>query len=108
MTQKIEQSNIMVEQVAAVGSRYRTNQNVIYYGDQRFVTYDLYIRTNYEKTNDEQVMVITKGVEYRPDLVSYDFYGFVDNWWRILEANKMQDVFEFKAGKTILLPEMGR
>jgi hypothetical protein len=108
MTQKIEPTNIMVGQVAAVGSRYRSGQNVIYYGDQRFITYDLYIRTPYEKTGTEQVMVISKGVEYRPDLVSFDFYGFGDNWWRILEANGIQDILEFKAGKTILLPEAGK
>jgi hypothetical protein len=37
-------------------------------------------------------------------LVSYDAYGFVDNWWRILEANQMKDVWDFKTGKTIIIP----
>lgn len=108
MTQKIERSQITPEQVAAVGSRYRSGQNVIYYGEQRLITYDLYIRRPYFKSNTEKVMVITKGVEYRPDLVSYKYYGFVENWWRILEANQMSDIFDFKAGKTIILPDLGR
>lgn len=108
MSQVIEVSNTTVDQVTAVGSRYRKGQNVIYYGDRKFVTFDLYIRDKYQQTGAEKVMVITKGVEYRPDLVSFDFYGFSENWWRILEANKMSDVFDFKAGKTILLPEIGR
>lgn len=56
-------------------------------------------------TGREKIMVITKGVEYRPDLVSYDVYGFVDNWWHIMEVNKIYDIIDFKAGQTIMLPE---
>ena len=107
MTQKIEVSNVRPDRVTSVGSRYRTRQNVIYYGEQKLITFDLYIRTEYEKSGQEQVMVISKGVEYRPDLVSYDFYGFSENWWKIMEANKIYDIFDFKAGRTIFLPEAG-
>ena len=46
-----------------------------------------------------------KKVWRRPDLVSKEKYGIPDFWWKILEANKMNDVFDFKAGKTIILPE---
>ena len=108
MTQLIEASGISPEAVSAANSRYRENQNVIYYGEQRLITYDLYIRRDYNRNGDEMSMVITKGVEYRPDLVSFDFYGFPDHWWKILEVNGMKDVFEFKAGKTIFLPALGR
>lgn len=106
MTQRIERSEIPTNSVAVANSRYLRNQNVIYYGEQRFITYDLYIRIPYERTGNEQIMVITKGVEYRPDLVSFDFYGFPDSWWKILEANKMKDVFQFQTGKTIILPDI--
>jgi hypothetical protein len=51
-------------------------------------------------------MVISKGVEHRPDLVSFDHYGHVDNWWRILEANNIKDIWDFKAGTTIILPDV--
>ncbi len=108
MTQIIERTNILASDVTAPGSRYRELQNVIYYGEQRFITYDLYLRTGYTKSGNEKSMAITKGVEYRPDLVSFDFYGFSDNWWKILEVNGMQDIFEFKAGKTIFLPDFGK
>lgn len=103
MTQPIEYTNIPTQNLVAGGSRYK-KQVVIYYGEQRFLTFDTYTRVPYNRQGNEKVMVISKGVEYRPDLVSHDFYGFPDNWWRILEANGMNDVFDFKAGLTILLP----
>jgi len=103
MTIPIEYTNISPRTLVAGGSRYM-NQNVIYYGENKFVTFDTYIRKEIVRTGDEQVMMITKGIEYRPDLVSYDVYGFPDAWWRILEANQMKDIWDFVAGKTIFLP----
>ena len=105
MTQPLEIVNIRAEDITEAGSRYR-NQNVIYYGEKRYITFDTYLRRPYQRTGDEKVMVITKGLEYRPDLASYDFYGFPENWWRILEVNGMSDVIEFKAGKTIFFPNI--
>lgn len=105
-TTPIERSNVLASQIVATGSRYE-NSPVIFYGEQRFLTFETYIRRNYEPTGNENVMIINKGVEYRPDLVSYDYYGFSDHWWRILEANGMKDIFEFKAGVTIMLPTIG-
>jgi hypothetical protein len=103
MSQLIEFARVLPKELLAPGSRYM-NQKVIYYGDKRLMTFDIYNKNEYTPTGDERVMLITKGLEYRPDLVSYDAYGFVDNWWRILEANQMKDVWDFKAGKTILIP----
>ena len=103
MTQPIELSRIRPQDTVSGGSRY-LNQKVIYYGEQRFLTFDLYLREEYEETGEEDVMVITKGFEYRPDLVSFDYYGFPDNWYRILEVNRIYDIFDFKTGKTIFLP----
>lgn len=103
MGQLIEYTNIPIQSLVTPSSRYR-KQNVIYYSDKRIMTFDTYVRRAYVPSGDEKVMVITKGVEYRPDLVSHDFYGFPDNWWRILEANNMKDIWDFKAGKTIMLP----
>lgn len=99
----IEPSNIRPQSIMAAGSRYM-KQNVIYYGEQKFLTFDTYNRREYVPNGDEKVMIITKGIEYRPDLVSYDVYGFVDNWWKIMEANNIKDIFDFKAGRTIILP----
>jgi hypothetical protein len=103
MSQVIEYARVLPKELLASGSRYM-NQQVIYYGDQKFMTFDIYNKTAYVPTGNEKVMLITKGLEYRPDLVSYDAYGFVDNWWRILEANQMKDIWDFKTGKTIIVP----
>lgn len=103
MTQLIEYSSIPTHMVLAPSSRYM-KQSIIYYGEQRFLTMETYIRKPYTPTGSEQVMVISKAEEYRPDLVSYDFYGFSENWYKIMEANKIYDIFDFKAGKTIILP----
>lgn len=105
MTIPIIYTNIPTQNVVPPGSRYR-KQAVIYYGEQNFLTFDTYIRRPYAAKGDEKVMVISKGVEYRPDLVSQDFYGFPENWWKILEANQMADIWEFRAGVTILLPNI--
>ena len=103
MTVPIEYPPITATSVVTPGSRYR-DQTVIYYGERRFLTFATYVRKPYVPSGSERVMVVTKGLEYRPDLASHDFYGFPDNWWRILEANGMSDVYEFKAGKTVILP----
>lgn len=105
MTVPVEYTNIPVQNLMVPGSRYR-KQTVIYYGEPKFLTFNTYTRTPYTRTGSEKVMVLTKGVEYRPDLVSNDFYGFPDNWWRIMEANGMLDIWDFKAGKTIILPNV--
>lgn len=105
MTQPIELTNVRTDRIVAPNSRYR-NQNVIYYGEQRLITFDTYLRKKYVPTGDERVMVISKGVEYRPDLVSFEMYGGPDFWWQILEANGMKDIWEFKGGRTIFLPSI--
>jgi hypothetical protein len=103
MTVPIEIANIDKKSVITSTSRY-LKQNVIYYGDNRFLTFDIYLREKYKRTGNEKIMLVTKGVEYRPDLVSYQMYGVPDMWWRIMEVNGMKDIMEFAAGKTIILP----
>ena len=105
MTQPIYTSQIPVTQVVSAGSRY-VKGRIVYYGEQKFLTFETYVRVPYEEQGTESIMVINKGVEYRPDLVSYEHYGHVDNWWKILEANKMKDIWDFKAGTTIILPDV--
>jgi hypothetical protein len=100
---KTQIAPIQAKDLVSVSSRY-INSSVLYYGDNNFVTFETYKRKKYIKTGTEKIMVITKGVEYRPDLVSFDYYGFSDIWWKILEANNMSDIFEFKSGVTIILP----
>lgn len=105
MTIPIEPANTSSDIVTSGLSRYIDKQ-VIRYGDQKFLTFKTYVREEYKPNGKEKVMLITPGVEYRPDLVSFDVYGFVDAWWKLLEVNGMKDIWEFKAGKTILIPSL--
>ena len=99
----IQESGINAKDLVTPSSRYIAS-TVYYYGQRNLITFETYKRKPYVITGTEQVQLITKGVEYRPDLVSYDFYGFSDAWWNILEANNMYDIYDFKAGITIILP----
>jgi hypothetical protein len=104
MTIPIRNANIRTESVLKGFSRYRT-QRVIYWSDNNLLTFNTYVRTPYKVTGKEKIMVVKPTLAYRPDLVSYDVYGFPDAWWKILEANNMKDIWDFKAGVTIILPD---
>lgn len=105
MTVKIELvTGSSTERLTRGISRYR-GQTPIYYGENRLLTFDIYKRKKYIVSGQERVMLINKGVEYRPDLVAYDIYGAAELWWKILEANNIKDIFDFKAGRTIILPD---
>lgn len=88
-------------------SRY-ADATIIYYGNLRKLTYTTYKKTDPNMLQQPQkgdiYSIIPPGWEYRPDLASRTMYGTVDFWWKILEANDMKDVWEFKAGKNIRLP----
>ncbi len=105
MTVPIERSNVRIEAVVRGFSRYKQSE-VIYWGEQRRMTFGTYLRQPYVSTGNEKVAIVTPGMQYRPDLLSYDYYGFPDAWWRILEANGMKDVYEFVPGVTVILPEL--
>ena len=103
MTQFIQDSDIPPRAIFTPLSRYLESR-IFLYSERRVLTLETYKRTGYVVVGNERSMLITKGLEYRPDLVSYDIYGIVDAWWKIMEANKISDVFDFKAGRTIILP----
>lgn len=88
---------------AAPLSRY-LGSTIIYYGNQNKLTYKTYVRTPIPLDSTDKFGVISGGVEYRPDLVSQQAYGTTDLWWKIMEANNMMDILEFKAGTTIRIP----
>jgi len=104
MANAIEFTNTRASEFVTKLSRY-ADSRVIYYSNERVTTFETYKRKKYTSSSRDQVTVITPGMEYRPDLLSFDKYGAPDFWWKIMEANNMKDVTEFKAGKTIVLPE---
>ena len=68
------------------------------------LTYPIYKKKKLSFHPQDQHYEITKAVEYRPDLVSNQFFGAPDFWWRIMEMNHMQDILEFREGRNIILP----
>lgn len=104
MANKIEFTTTNATEFVTRLSRY-ADSRVVYYSDNRVITFETYKRKKFSPSARDQVTVITPGMEYRPDLVSFDKYGLPDFWWKILEANEMKDVTDFKAGRTIVLPE---
>lgn len=84
-------------------SRY-LNSQLYYYGDDKKITYGTYKRRIVQEFENDKFFEITKPLNYRPDLVSNKFYGIPDYWWKIMEYNLMSDVYEFRQGTVIRLP----
>ena len=103
MANQVEVSNLPASKFVLPSSRY-INSAVEYYTERKLVTFETYKRGTYTPSSDDQFYVIEKGYEYRPDLISNRKYGTVDFWWKIMEANGMSDILEFKAGTNIVLP----
>ena len=103
MANRTETANLSSSNFVDSTSRY-INSEVIRYGDKRLLTFETYKRNPLLLSPDDRFLVINKGVEFRPDLVSFRVYGVVSLWWRIMEANNIFDVFDFKAGRNIRLP----
>jgi hypothetical protein len=103
MANKVEVANLSHRNFVDSSSRYN-NSKILYYGDRKLITFETYKRTPYVSTSTDRFYVITKGTEYRPDLVSFRVYGSPSFWWKIMEANNMKDIMEFKAGANIVIP----
>lgn len=78
---------------------------MIYYGDNNLITFETYKRKPPKLNKTDKFYLITAATEYRPDLVSNLAYGVTSFWWRIMEANGMKDISDFKQGTTIRVPE---
>jgi hypothetical protein len=84
-------------------SRYYDSP-LIRYGDQGKLAFPIYRKKEIGFASTDQYFEIPKSMAYRPDKVSFSFYGAPDFWWKIMEMNGMKDVLEFVAGRTIRLP----
>lgn len=103
MANPIEYTNINPTTYVTVSSRY-VNSRVIYYGQLRRITFTTYKKHDIPEAPTDRFAVIPAGMEYRPDRMSQEYYGTPDFWWKILEANGITDIFDFKTGKTVRLP----
>lgn len=105
MANYYEETDIQPEKFVPVTSRY-TGSKVVYYTERRLLTFNTYKREERESGENDKYMVITKGSEYRPDILSLEAYGVVDFWYRIMEANNIFDIYDFKAGTNIVIPDV--
>ena len=97
------QINPVNSKLVTAVSRY-ANSRIIYYGDKNLLTFTTYKKQVEISDTEDQFTVISPGMEFRPDLLSQDAYGMTDFWWKIMEANNIKDIYEFKAGLNIRLP----
>lgn len=103
MANKIEFTNIEPARFVTSTSRYAQSK-VIFYSDEKITTFETYKKQKFSPSGQDQVAVIPPGMQYRPDLISREKYGTVDFWWKIMEVNGIKDIFDFTAGRTIILP----
>jgi len=99
-------TNRRSEDVVPTTSRY-AESIMLYYtvGEVTYMTFNTYKKTLMPEESSDKFTTITPGTEYRPDLVSNNAYGTPDFWWRIMEANNIKDIFNFKSGLTIRIPD---
>ena len=104
MANFVEQTNINAKRFVNTSSRY-TESKVLYYTENKLLTFNLYRKTAIDRSSSDKYYVVTPGTEYRPDLISRMAYGTVDFWWRIMEANNIKDIYDLKTGLNIRIPE---
>ena len=104
MAVPIEESPVEPTVFVTNTSRY-VNSTVLLWGNQKALTFSTYKRSDDQNDSElDQFAVIPPGEEYRPDLTSNRAFGTPDFWWRILEANNINDIFDYKAGRNIRIP----
>jgi hypothetical protein len=106
MANVIEYSTSLLPNDYVVTTSRYINSQVLFYGSQKKITFNIYQRRTIPVSADDRYVYINAGYEYRPDLVSYKAYGIPDYWWLILQANNINDVFYFKNGITVRIPSI--
>ena len=105
MANFIETTDINPRTFYTSASRY-LDSVIVYYTDLKRLSIETYKRQPITLSQNDKFLVIGKGYEYRPDLISSKVYGFPDYWWRIMETNGMNDIYDFKAGVNIRVPSL--
>jgi hypothetical protein len=103
MSNQIYYTGVSPQRYVSTLSRY-SNSEVIQYGKNNVVAFATYVRPDTQISPTDTVFLINGSTAYRPDKVSKMKYGFVDWWWKIMQANQIYDIMDFKAGRTIYLP----
>lgn len=104
MANYYEKTNILTKKFVNFSSRY-SDSFIIYYTENKLLTFTTYKKKEFKTSTKDKFMSITPNYEYRPDLVSQLAYGTCDFWWKIMEVNGIKDIFDFKSGLTIRIPD---
>lgn len=104
MANYYEATNIATKKFVNFSSRY-TDSSVVYYTENKLLTFNTYKKKNFTNSAGDRFMSITANLEYRPDLVSQMAYGTCDFWWKIMEVNGIKDIFDFKTGINLRIPD---
>lgn len=106
MANKIEEvSGIPNSNFVGQTSRYLNSKLINYQvGNTKFLTFKTFKRPTRVTSSEDRFYVITPGTEYRPDIVAKKVYGNEGYWWVLLLGNNIFDIYDFKAGKTIVIP----
>jgi hypothetical protein len=97
-------TNISAKKFVTFSSRYSAS-NVVYYTEKKLLTFNTYKKKKPLSSPKDRFMSVTANLEYRPDLVSQMAYGTCDFWWKIMEANGIKDIFDFKTGLNLRIPD---
>ena len=106
MSNFIEIANLSTDRFVSALSRYN-NSTVVYYHikNQKKITFTTYVKSISTIPADSDLyMIIPSSMEYRPDLLSQNLYGTTDFWWKIMEANNIKDIYDFRSGVNIRIP----
>jgi hypothetical protein len=104
MSNYYETTKIIPSKFVSFGSRY-SDSTVVYYTENKLLTFNTYKKKNFVTSKNDKFMVISPGYEYRPDLISQMVYGSPDFWWKIMEVNGIKDIFDFKSGVNLRIPD---
>lgn len=97
-------SQIRPEQVVGPTSRYLSS-DVIYWGPQHQIAFTTYRRKTYTPTDRDRWTLVDASEEFRPDKVAYRAYGVPALWWAVMEANGLKDIWDFRTGYNLWLPD---
>src|SRR5574343_529251 len=87
-------------------SRSRLVDLVIYEYDGKLF-YETYDRPSVETNSfNDKIHVVQMGEEKNFPLISFLYYGTVELWWLIAEANDIGDPFDVHAGDTLVIPDL--
>jgi len=96
-------ANEVTGPVDLASSRYMRSRVYVFEGSDK-MSFEIYKRVPIPLSENDRYTVVEAQHQYRPDLMSYEIWGFSDYWWVLLAANNIWDIYDFKIGTNIRIP----